>query len=89
MTAILTPWSATPRCTCTMALASQFERPYKFRVTVVGEYPHAYRRVYTIVVPGDFDAASNGAALKAMELFCAEVQRLPGVGTVVPRAKMA
>jgi hypothetical protein len=86
---ILTPENVTPRCTCTMELASQVERPYKFRVTVIGEYPHAYRRAYTVVVPGDIEAASNGAALKAMELFCDEARRLPGVTTVVPRARLA
>lgn len=60
-------------------------RPYLFRVTVVGEYPHAYRESYTIAA--DSDAS---AAIKGMEVFCAKYGRqLPGVGTIAPKAKLA
>ena len=82
---ILHPESATPRCTATVDLISRVMRPYLFRVTVVGEYPHAFRRVYPIAA--DSDAS---AAIKGMELFCDEFGRkLPGVVSVAPKAKLA
>lgn len=85
MSAILTPENATPRCTATVDLISKVMRPWLFRVTVTGEPPHAFRRVYPIAAPDD-----NAAAIKGLELFVAEFGRkLPGVGTVTPRARLA
>ena len=86
MSAILQ--AATPRCKATCELLSQFQRPYLFEVTVIGEAPHAYRRVYRVVGPGDYENAAASAAMKGMELFIQEVQKLPGVGTIVPRARL-
>ena len=81
---ILQPESCTPRCQATVDLLSAVMRPYLFRVTVIGEYPHAHRRVYSISADTD-----NSAALKGMELFVDEFKRIPGVGTIVPKAKLA
>jgi len=89
---ILHPESATPRCTATVDLLSRVRRPYLFQVTVVGEYPHAYRRVYTIVGPAgaSCEDAADSCALKGLELFVQEFSRpLPGVGTIVPKARLA
>lgn len=68
-----------------MRLVSQAQRPYVFQVTVTGEFPHAYRRVYPIAADSD-----NSAALKGMEMFVGEFGRqVPGVTTVAPKAKIA
>jgi hypothetical protein len=82
---IVDPQSATPRCTATVELISSVMRPYLFRVTVIGEYPHAHRRGYTIVADTD-----DSAAMKGLELFVAEFGRkLPGVVSAAPKAKLA
>jgi hypothetical protein len=82
---ILTLENATPRCKATVRLVSRAQRPYVFAVTVTGEFPHAHRRVYPIAADSD-----NSAALKGMELFVAEFGRqIPGVGSSVPKAKIA
>jgi hypothetical protein len=82
---IVLPNQATPRCKATVDLLSSVMRPYLFLVTVVGEYPHAHRRVYPIAADSD-----NSAAIKGMELFVAEFGRqVPGVVTVAPKAKLA
>lgn len=82
---ILTLENATPRCKATVRLVSRSQRPYVFQVTVMGEFPHAHRRVYPIAADSD-----NSAALKGMELFVAEFGRqVPGVVTVAPKAKIA
>lgn len=81
---ILTLENATPRCKATVRLVSQAQRPYVFQVTVTGEFPHAYRRVYPVAADSD-----NSAALKGMEMFVGEFGRqVPGVATVAPRAKI-
>jgi len=82
---ILTLENATPRCKATVKLISRAQRPYVFQVTVVGEFPHGYRRVYPIAADSD-----NSAAIKGMELFVAEFgRRIPGVCSVAPKAKIA
>lgn len=82
---ILTLENATPRCKATVKLVSRTKRPYVFQVTVTGEFPHAYRRVYPIAADSD-----NSAALKGMEMFVQEFGRqVPGVATVAPKAKVA
>ena len=48
---ILNPQSATPRATCIVDLISKVMRPWLFRVTVTGEPPHAFTRVYPIAAP--------------------------------------
>ncbi len=80
---IVTPKTATPRVTASVDLISKFQRPYLFSVTVTGEPPHAYSRAYTICA--DSDAS---AAIKGMELFIDEVQHLPGVVSIAPKAKL-
>lgn len=87
---LLTPQSAAPRCQATVDLASIVERPYRFYVTVKGEPPHAFVRGYQIIVPGDLESAANGAAIRGMELFCAEFgPKIPGVASAAPKAKLA
>jgi len=82
---ILTLENATPRCKATVRLVSRAQRPYVFQVTVTGEFPHPYRRVYPITADSD-----DSAALKGMELFVHEFgRRVPGVGSVCPKAKIA
>ena len=82
---ILTLENATPRCKATVKLVSRTQRPYVFQVTVRGEFPHGYMRVYPIAADSD-----NAAAIKGMELFVAEFGRdIPGVASVAPRAKIA
>ena len=82
---LLTPETATPRCTATVDLISKVMRPYLFRVTVVGQPPHAYLRVYLIAADSD-----DSAALKGLELFVKEFgRRVPGEGSSVPKAKLA
>lgn len=82
---IVTPHNATPRCTATVDLISRVMRPYLFQVTVVGEYPHAFRRVYPIAADTE-----ESAAVKGMELFVKEYGRpIPGQGTIAPKAKLA
>lgn len=82
---IALPNQTTPRCQATVDLISRVMRPYLFRVTVVGEYPHAYRRVYVIAADSD-----DSAAIKGMELFVEEFGRqVPGVISVAPKAKLA
>jgi len=83
---LLTPELATPRCTCTVDLISKVMRPYLFRVTVVGEFPHAHREVYVIAADSD-----DSAALRGMELFVETYGRkMPdGVVSAAPKARLA
>ena len=82
---ILTLDNATPRCKAAVTLVSRAQRPYVFQVTVTGEFPHAHRRVYPIAADSD-----DSAALKGMDLFVHEFGRqIPGVGSSVPKAKIA
>jgi hypothetical protein len=88
---ILTPENVTPRCHATVELASLVERPWRYLVTVVGEPPHPYRRVYNVIGPkgADVESAADSCAMKGLELFVKEFgPQLPGVGTVVPRARL-
>ena len=89
---LLTPDNATPRCKASVELASAVERPWRYLVTVVGEPPHPYRRVYNVIGPkgADVESAADSCAMKGLELFVKEFGRqLPGVGTVGPRARLA
>jgi hypothetical protein len=54
---IVDPNSVTPRCDATCRLISKYERPYRFEVIVVGQPPHAYRRVYEVTANSDKEAA--------------------------------
>lgn len=78
----------TPRCNAIVDLVSRFQRPFVFQVTVTGLPPHAWSRVYTIRVDkGGLLDAEEAAANKGMELFIAECQPIPGVGSIAPRAR--
>lgn len=48
----------------TVELMSKVQRPWLFKVTVVGKPPYAQRREYTIAAESD-----NSAAFKGLELF--------------------
>lgn len=61
---ILTPETASARCTATVSLLSRVFRPYLFEVVVTGEPPHAYRVTYKIAAPDE-----DSAAMKGMQLF--------------------
>jgi hypothetical protein len=66
-------------------LISKVMRPWLFRVTVTGEPPHAFIRVYPIAAPDD-----DSAAMKGLELFCAEFgPKIPGVASAAPKARLA
>ena len=83
--------TCTPRCKATVELVSKVIRPYMFDVTVIGEPPHACRRVYRVVAPGDYENAADSAAMKGMELFIKEFSRsevVTNTGTVVPRVRL-
>lgn len=82
---ILTLENATPRCKATVKLVSKTQRPYVFQVTVTGEFPHAYVRVYPIAAESD-----DAAAMKGMELFVSQFGRqIPGMASVAPQARIA
>ena len=57
---IQTRETASPRCTATVKLLSRVFRPYLFRVTVIGEFPHEGTRQYTVAAPDDDAAAMAG-----------------------------
>jgi|HubBroStandDraft_1064217.scaffolds.fasta_scaffold85950_1 hypothetical protein len=86
MSSILTPRTATPRCTAIVDLISKFQRPYLFLVTVTGEPPHAGVRKYHVIADSD-----NSAAMKGLELYVKEFSD-PAVrlltGTITPKAKL-
>lgn len=87
--------SATPRCSATVELASLAERPYRFLVTVVGQPPHAFRRVYNVIGPkgADVESAADSCALKGLELFVKEFSPKgplsENVATAVPKVRLA
>ena len=64
---IVTPSTATPRCTAVVDLLSRVHRPWLFLVTVTGEPPHTVRRQYRVAAPDD-----SSAAMKGLELFVKE-----------------
>lgn len=91
---LIAPENATPRCEATVELASLVERPWRFLVTVIGQPPHAFKRVYNVIAPGgaDVESAADSCAMKGLELFIREFSP-PGplrdnVATVVPRVRM-
>jgi hypothetical protein len=51
-------------CKCVVDLVSKKQRPFLFRVTVTGDPPHAYRRIYDITA-----ISEDGAAMKGLDLF--------------------
>jgi hypothetical protein len=57
---IIHPKDAMPLCSAIVDLVSQFERPFRFRVTVRGLPPHAHTRIYEITAPSDRHAAQAG-----------------------------
>jgi hypothetical protein len=57
---IVNPKDALPLCEATVDLISKRQRPWLFRVTVVGKPPHAERRVYEIAAKDDNTAAMTG-----------------------------
>jgi hypothetical protein len=60
--------NASVRCTCTVTLLSRVYRPFLFRATVIGEFPHDFTRQYTIAAPDD-----DAAAVCAMRQFVKEM----------------
>lgn len=52
--------TAAVRCSCYVDLISRRQRPYLFRVTVTGEFPHNVRRIYEIAAIGEDTAAMKG-----------------------------
>ncbi len=69
--------TCSPRVTATVELMSKVFRPFLWRVTVIGQPPHARVRVYDIASPTD-----DIAARAAIKLFIDETKRpfliLPG-----------
>jgi hypothetical protein len=84
--AILTPQSATPRCTASVQLISRVFRPFLFEVTVTGEPPHAFVRKYRVAAPCDDSAAMKGLQLFVKE-FAPRVMRNE-MADLAPRAKL-
>lgn len=54
-------------CDATVDLISRLQRPWLFRVTVVGKPPHMAKRVYEIAAKDD-----NTAAMTGIDLFVKE-----------------
>lgn len=54
-------------CDAIVDLISLVQRPYLFRVTVIGKPPHVARRVYEIAAKSDKDAAMLGIDLFVKE----------------------
>jgi hypothetical protein len=65
---ILTTDTANVRCQCVVDLISRAQRPYLFRVTVTGEFPHNVERIYDISATSD-----DAAARKGLDLFVHEM----------------
>jgi hypothetical protein len=59
-------------CDAIVDLISKRQRPYVFKVTVTGLPPHTATRVYTIASIDD-----NGAAMKGIQMFVKEMERMP------------
>lgn len=55
-------------CRAIVDLISRHQRPYLFRVTVVGQPPHAQRRIYDIAAPSDGEAAKKGIDIFVKEM---------------------
>lgn len=69
---LVKPCDVTPRATATVELLSRVYRPWLFRVTVTGEFPHDCRRHYDIAAVDD-----NAAAFKGLRLFEEEMTNMP------------
>jgi hypothetical protein len=67
---IITPDKAQVLCDATVDLVSKVQRPWLFRVTVVGKPPHEECRVYEIAAKDD-----NTAAFKGIDRFVKEMSR--------------
>jgi hypothetical protein len=67
---LVKPSDCIPRATATVELLSRVYRPWLFRVTVTGEYPHEARCHYDIAAVDD-----NAAALKGLRLFEEEMSK--------------
>lgn len=83
---IETPQTASVRCDAIVDLISRVQRPYVFRVTVVGWLPHRYLRIYTIAANDDDSAANLG-----IETFVKEFSNpviAQEMGTLVPKARL-
>ena len=57
------------RCRATLELASKLQRPYLWRVTVMGDPPHRYTRVYEVQCWSE-----NTAAMSSIDRFVREMQ---------------
>jgi hypothetical protein len=57
---LVNPSTVGVRCSCTVDLLSRRQRPYVFRVSVTGEYPHAVKRTYDITGVNEDAAAMSG-----------------------------
>ena len=83
---ILTPQTATPRCTCKVDLLSRYFRPYNFLVTVWGEPPHPYVRRYKIAAPTEDEAAVCGLQMFVKEFMPRTVRE--EMAELAPKAKL-
>ncbi len=57
---IVNPRDAKVLCQATVDLITRVQRPFLWRVVVVGQPPHAYRRIYDIPAATDELAARAG-----------------------------
>ena len=83
---ILTPQTTPPRCEAIVDLISRAQRPYLFRVTVQGHFPHNWRHIYTVAADSD-----DSAAMKGIELFvksCINPVVSSQMETLAPKAKL-
>ena len=81
---LVKPESAVPRVDVTVDLLSRVMRPYLFKVTAVGQPPHAQRRVYVIRSRDE-----DGAAMLGIELFVKEFTTaapIRDMATLAPQA---
>lgn len=65
-------------CQATVDLISRFQRPFLWKITVTGQPPHAYTRVYELNAKTPDDAA-----FKAMEQFKKDVSLTTNVLAVI------
>jgi hypothetical protein len=71
--ALIDPKNCHVRCEATVDLMSKVFRPWLFRVTVIGKYPHIAIRVYEI-----YGKSDNEAAMAGIDKFVKEMsQPLP------------
>lgn len=65
---IISPHDAKVLCSATVDLITRLQRPFLWRVTVVGQPPHAHRRIYDIPAPSE-DAAAYAGIDRFVEEF--------------------